>query len=134
MIIEEAGHDPVSRRVYLLLFFLVFTCRGSLDAQDLSGIVVHAYVSQGFLFTSDNNYVSMKSSDGSAQWTDAAVNLSDLISDKLRVGIQLHMYQLGEFGGSNVFVDWASGDYKVNDHFGFRAGRRKHGQYLRHHD
>jgi hypothetical protein len=35
------------------------------------------------------------------------------------------MYQLGEFGGSNVQVDWASGDYKVNDHFGIRAGKVK---------
>ena len=122
---QGRGGPSVSRSMYLFLFLLVCTCRGSLYAQDLSGIVVHAYVSQGFLFSSNNNYLSMKSSDGSPQWTDAAVNLSDLISDNLRVGIQLHMYQLGEFGGSNVFVDWASGDYKVNDHFGFRAGKVK---------
>jgi hypothetical protein len=69
--------------------------------------------------------LSMKSSEGSPQWTDAAVNISDSLSDNLRVGIQLHMYQLGQFGGSNVFVDWAQGDYKVNDHFGIRAGKVK---------
>ena len=67
----------------------------------------------------------MKSADGSPQWTDAAVNISDSVSNKLRVGIQLHMYQLGEFGGSNVQVDWALGDYRVNDHFGIRAGKVK---------
>jgi hypothetical protein len=96
-----------------------------LYGQDLSGIVVHAYVSQGFLFTSNNNYLSMKSSEGSPQWTDAAVNISDSVADNLRVGMQLHMYQLGEFGGSNVIVDWASGEYRVNDHFGIRAGKVK---------
>jgi hypothetical protein len=87
--------------------------------------VVHAYVSQGFLFSSSNNYLSMKSSEGSPQWTDAAVNVSDSLADNLRVGLQLHTYQLGEFGGSNIQVDWASGDYRVNDHFGIRAGKVK---------
>jgi len=111
------------RRMRLVL--LVCTCTGSIYAQDLSGIVVHGFVSQGFLFSSSNNYLSMKSSDGSPQWTDGAVNLSDSLTDNLRIGIQLHMYQLGEFGGSNVMVDWASGDYRVNDHFGIRAGKVK---------
>lgn len=110
---------------HMLLLLSVCACTGTLFAQDLSGIVVHGYVSQGFLFSSSNNYLSMKSSDGSPQWTDGAVNISDSLSDNLRVGIQLHMYQLGEFGGSNIQVDWASGDYRVNDHFGIRAGKVK---------
>jgi len=111
--------------IFLLILICICTCKGSLYAQDSSAIVVHAYVSQGFLYSSTNNYLSMKSSDGSPQWTDAAVNISDSLSDNLRVGMQLHMYQLGEFGGSNVQVDWASGDYRVNDHFGIRAGKVK---------
>jgi hypothetical protein len=122
---QGRGSRSGSRGMHLLLFLLVCTCRGRLHAQDLSGIVVHAYVSQGFLYSSSNNYLSMKSSDGSPQWTDAAVNISDPISDNLRVGMQLHWYQLGEFGGSSVQVDWASGDYKVNDCFGIRAGKVK---------
>jgi hypothetical protein len=122
---QGRGGGAASRRMYLFLFLVVYTCRGSLYAQDLSGIVVHGYVSQGFLLSSSNNYLTMKSSDGSLQWTDAAVNISDSVADNLRVGIQLHMYQLGELGGSNVQVDWASGDYRVNDHFGIRAGKVK---------
>jgi hypothetical protein len=122
---QVARRSSVSKCVCLVLLLLVCARSGTLHAQDLSGIVVHAYVSQGFLFTSSNNYLSMKSSDGSPQWTDAAVNISDSVTDNLRVGVQLHMYQLGEFGGSNVFVDWASGDYRVNDHFGIRAGKVK---------
>jgi hypothetical protein len=122
---DDSRRRGLSRCRCLFLFLLVCTCTGSVYAQDLAGIVVHGYVSQGFLFTSSNNYLSMKSSDGSAQWTDGAVNISDPLSDNLRVGIQLHMYQLGEFGGSNVQVDWASGDYRVNDHFGIRAGKVK---------
>src|ERR1700733_3331374 len=109
----------------MLLFFFLCSCTTSFSAQDLAGIVAHVFGSQGFLFSSNTNYLSMKSSDGSPQWTDGAVNISDSLPDNLRVGIQLHMYQLGEFGGSNVQVDWASGDYRVDDHFGIRAGKVK---------
>src|ERR1700691_4789385 len=111
----------------MLLFVLVCTCASSfyvqdLRAQDLAGIEVHGFVPQGFLFSSNNNYLTMQSSSGSLQWTDGAVSVSDSLTDKLRVGIQLHMYQLGQLGGPNVHVDWVSGDYRVNDHLGFRAG------------
>ena len=113
----------MARRMPLL--FLICICASSLYAQDLAGIEIHGFVTQGFLFSSNNNYLTMKSSDGSVQWTDGAVSVSDSLTDKLRVGIQLHMYQLGDLGGSNVQVDWASGDYRANDYFGFRAGKVK---------
>jgi hypothetical protein len=111
------------RRLPLFLLVCVFTV--SLHAQDLAGVEIHGFVTQGFLFSSHNNYLTMQSSSGSLQWTDGAVSISDSLSDNLRVGIQLHMYQLGQLGGSNIQVDWASADYKVNDHFGFRAGKVK---------
>ena len=109
----------------IALLVLAGSCAANLSAQDLSGIAIHGYVTQGFLFSSNNNYLTMKSSEGSAQWTDGAVSISDSVTDKLRVGIQLHMYQLGDLGGSNIQVDWASGDYRFNDYFGIRAGKVK---------
>jgi len=109
----------------LPLFLLVCICTGNLYAQNLADIEIHGFVTQGFLFTSHNNYLTMQSSAGSLAWTDGAVSFTDSLTDNLRVGIQLHMYQLGELGGPNVQVDWASGDYRVNDHFGIRAGKVK---------
>src|SRR6202162_1397697 len=111
------------RRLSLFLLACIYTA--SLYAQDFSGIQFHGFVTQGFLFSSNNNYLTMQSSAGSLQWTDGAVSVTDSLSDSLRVGIQLHMYQLGQLGGPNVQVEWASGDYKVNDHLGFRAGKVK---------
>jgi hypothetical protein len=113
----------LSRRMHMLLF--VFTCTGCLYAQDLAGIEIHGFATQGFLFSAHNNYLSMQSSSGSLQWTDGAVSVTDSLTDNLRVGIQLHMYQLGQLGGPNIQVDWASGDYRVNDYLGFRAGKVK---------
>ncbi len=111
------------RRMLLLIFLC--SCALSLHAQDLAGIEIHGFATQGFLYSSHNNYLSMQSSSGSLQWTDGAVSFTDLLTDNLRVGIQLHMYQLGELGGPNIQVDWASGGYKVNDRLGFRAGKVK---------
>jgi hypothetical protein len=109
----------------MALFLLVCFSTRTLYAQDLSGIQIHGFATQGFLFSSHNNYLSMQSSSGSLQWTDGAVSFTDSLTNNLRVGIQLHMYQLGQLGGPNVQVDWASGDYKVNDYLGFRAGKVK---------
>jgi hypothetical protein len=109
----------------MALFLLACICTMSLRAQDFSDIHVHGFVTQGFVFSSDNNYLTMHTSAGSLQWTDGAVSIADSISDDLRVGIQLHMYQLGQLGGPNIQVDWASGDYKINDYLGFRAGKVK---------
>jgi hypothetical protein len=108
-----------------LVGFLLCLCASAIFAQDLSNIQIHGFATQGFLYSSSNNYLSTNSSSGSFAWTDGAVSISDQLSDKLRVGIQMHMYQLGDFGGPNPQVDWATGDYKVNEHFGFRAGKYK---------
>jgi hypothetical protein len=111
------------RRTLPLLLACLFS--SGLQAQDLAGIEIHGFATQGFLYSSHNNYLTMNSSSGSLQWTDGALSASDSVTDSLRVGIQLHMYQLGQLGGPNVQVDWASGDYRVNDHLGFRAGKVK---------
>ena len=111
------------RRMQLLLFFCLLA--GGAHAQDLAGIEIHGFATQGFLFSSNNNYLTMQSSTGSLQWTDGAVSITDSLTEKLRVGIQLHMYQLGQLGGPNLEVDWVSGDYRVNDYFGVRAGKVK---------
>ena len=100
-------------------------CGGLAVGQDLESVQIHGFATQGFLFSSNNNFATMKSSSGSLQWTEGGVSLSDSISEKLRVGIQLHMYQMGQIGGPNILVDWASGDYHVNDKLGFRAGKVK---------
>lgn len=104
----------------------VFLCAVGLCAQDSieQRVQIHGFVTQGFMFSNQNNYLDAKTNDGTAQWTDGAVTLSSSVTDKLRIGIQLHMYQLGAIGG-HPDVDWASGDYQVNDHIGFRAGKIK---------
>jgi len=108
-----------------LIGLLLCLSASAMFAQDLSNIQIHGFATQGFLYSSSNNYLSTNSSSGSLAWTDGVVSVSDPVSDKLRVGIQMRMYQLGEFGGSGLQVDWASGDYRVNDKVRFSAGKVK---------
>ena len=108
-----------------VLLFMICRCAVRLVAQKLENLQIHGFATQGFLFSSNNNCLTMKSSSGSLQWTEGAISVADQVTDKLRVGIQLHMRQMGDFGGPNVVVDWASGDFKFNDKLGFRAGKIK---------
>ena len=107
----------------LLLLLSVLTVR--MAGQSLDDLQIHGFATQGFLFSSNNNYLTMRSSAGSLQWTEGALSINDPLSDRLRIGMQLHMFQMGQIGGPDVRIDWASGDYRFGDSLGFRGGKVK---------
>ncbi|MBZ5577044.1 MAG: OprO/OprP family phosphate-selective porin [Acidobacteriia bacterium] len=112
-------------RLYgLALLFLVPGIALGLDVGDLD-LQIHGTVAQGGLLSSHNNYLTAKTSDGSTQWTEAALNAATSVSDNLRIGLQLHTYRLGELGKLKLDVDWAYGDYRIREWFGIRAGKVK---------
>lgn len=41
------------------------------------------------------------------------------------MGMQLFAFDRGNYGRDKVTIDWAYGDYRVNDWLGFRAGKVK---------
>src|ERR1035441_7660579 len=55
--------------------------------EDLN-IQIHGYATQGFLYTTQNNILTTKSSDGSPAWTEAVLNVSAQPIPKLRIGVQ----------------------------------------------
>jgi hypothetical protein len=113
----------MTRRMLLLALLSLGSVR--LAAQNLEDLQIHGFATQGFLYSSHNNYLTMSSSSGSLQWTEGAISLNDPLSDNLRVGMQLHMYQMGQIGGPNVVIDWASGDYNFSERLGLRGGKVK---------
>ncbi len=88
-------------------------------------VQVHASLQQGFDFTSDNNFLTMNTSKGSAEMTDAAVNLVSGLTAKLRVGGQFYVRNIGDLGNGRLQVDWAFADYRFASAFGVRAGKIK---------
>lgn len=61
-------------------------------------VQVHSFASQGFAYSNDNNYLTMKTSQGSFAFTDFGFNASTQITDKLRVGAQVYGRNVGEIG------------------------------------
>lgn len=98
----------------------------SASAQSLEdlNLQIHGYATQGFLYTTQNNILTTNSSAGSPAWSEAVVNVGTQPTDKLRVGVQARYFLLGNLGNA-ITLDWAAGDYKVNDRFGVRFGKVK---------
>jgi hypothetical protein len=96
----------------------------SAQSMDDLNLQVHGYATQGFLYTNYNNWDTTGSSDGSAAWTEAVVNISAQPESRLRIGIQARYFLLGNYGNA-ITMDWAQGDFKLNEYFGVRAGKVK---------
>lgn len=96
-----------------------------LGAQTLGGVTFHGFVSQGYLNSTDNNWLSARTSEGSFAFTEAALNFNVEPVSRLRIGAQFYARDLGAQGNNNLVLDWAVGDYRFNDWLGFRAGKVK---------
>jgi hypothetical protein len=107
----------------IILLFGFALAAGAQSLEDLN-IQIHGYVTQAMVGTTANNWNTMETSSVSAAWTEAVVNVTSQPMPKLRVGAQGRYYQLGNYGNT-VTLDWASGDYKVNERFGIRVGKVK---------
>ena len=88
-------------------------------------VQVHGFFSQGFIYTSDNNWLSMNTSQGSGAMTDMGLNLSSQLTEKLRVGAQVYDHNLGQLGQWHPSLDWAVVDYRFTNWLGVRGGKVK---------
>ncbi len=84
----------------------------------------HGFASQGFLVSVHNNYLA-RSTHGSFEMTEVALNLTSQPLDDLRIGIQLFSRELGDIGNYTIRLDWFYVDYRFADWFGVRLGRTK---------
>jgi len=108
-------------RFLLVLGLLLFTV-AQVGAQD--DLMIHGLVSQGYLLSSDNNFLTY-SENGSTEFTETVVNFQKQLDDKLRVGLQFLSRDLGKAGNNETKIDWAYGDYALNDRCGLRIGAVK---------
>lgn len=114
----------------VLRWILVCLCVGeTAGAQEFrlwnQSVQVHGFASQGFVYTSNNNWLTMNTVDGSGAMTDMGLNLSSQLNDKLRVGAQVYDRSLGQLGQWHPSLDWAVADYRFTNWFGIRGGKVK---------
>jgi hypothetical protein len=110
----------------LIAFGILAAAVSQAPAQSIDdlNLQIHGYATQGFLYTTKNNIFTTGSSDGSAAWTDAVVNISAQPTSTLHIAVQARYYLLGNYG-NKIAIDWAAIDYKLNNRFGIRAGKVK---------
>ncbi|HEY4185986.1 MAG TPA: hypothetical protein VGP07_13010 [Polyangia bacterium] len=106
---EAVGADPV---------------KPSETALGLPPLQIHAFGSQGAIKSTKNNYL-VNSKRGSVEFTEAGINFTQILTDRLRWGTQLFVRQLGKDGDYRARVDWFYLDYRFADWLGLRAGRTK---------
>jgi hypothetical protein len=119
----------VSRKhswLFVMLVVLLWLPAFNVSAQGIGeDLYIGGFVSQGYLNTSENDYLVPRSVNGTAEFTDAAIFFSANPMDRLRIGVQFIARNFGSSGNGQVRVDWAYGDYRLWDELGFRAGRVK---------
>ncbi|HKO53723.1 MAG TPA: hypothetical protein VJV79_38705 [Polyangiaceae bacterium] len=90
-----------------------------------SPIETHAFVSQGFIKSTSNDYLADDSTRGSFEFTEVGINFSKRLTERMRVGMQLFTHDLGPYGNYRTRFDWFYLDYRFWDWLGVRAGRTK---------
>jgi hypothetical protein len=117
------------RRTFFLLSLCLCTARLSLQAQEFKlfdrQIQIHGFASQAFVYTGQNNWLTMHSRQGSGAFTDFGANVSMQVTDKLRIGAQIYDRNIGNLGEWHPSVDWAVADYRFKPWLGIRGGKVK---------
>ena len=101
----------------------------ALQAEDFKlldrDVEVHGFVSQGFVYTNTNNWLTMNSNRGSGAFTDFGLNATASVTDRIRVGAQFYDRNLGQLGQYHPSLDWAIVDYRWKTWLGIRGGKVK---------
>lgn len=112
-------------RQFSLFIFICILVPWSALAFDLGETVqLHGFVSQGYMHSSNNNFLT-PSRSGSHEFTDLALNANWSILGDLRLGGQLFYRNLGDYSEDKVVVDWALIDYQPFEWGGIRLGKIK---------
>jgi hypothetical protein len=83
----------------------------------------HGFASQGFLLSSDYNYLANDTKNGSFQFSEVGLNVSMNPFPHTRIAVQGFDFDVGNVGQYDPFLDYALIEYTVNDALGIRAGR-----------
>jgi hypothetical protein len=83
----------------------------------------HGFVSQGFLYSGDYDYLADDTKNGSFQFTEAGLNVAMNPFPRTRIAVQGFDFDVGNVGQYDPFLDYALIEYTFNDDLGVRAGR-----------
>ena len=88
-------------------------------------VQIHGFGTQSFIYTNDNNWLTMDTSAGSFKFTDVGLNLSTQFGSKVRVAAQGYDRELGQLGKWHPQFDFYMVDARPKPWLGFRGGKVK---------
>jgi opacity protein-like surface antigen len=119
----------------MLMMALMLCCSGWATADEgaidqavvdaAKSVRVNGFISQGYLHSDKNNFLATTKKKGSSEFNEVGLTITANVTPKLRIGTQFLSRDLGPVGNNEVRLDWAFGDYHVNDYFGVRIGKVK---------
>lgn len=86
---------------------------------------IHGLASQGFVYTTRDNWLTFHSSAGDLDFNEFIVNGRLKLSDNWQIGAQVISRDFGYMVNQRVELDWAFLEYDMRDWLGFRLGRFK---------
>lgn len=105
------------------------TSIGASAADMNNNLQVHGFASQGFVYTSDNNFFGESSDQGSFDFSELGVNASLNPFPNLQFSAQLLSRRAGEGNDGDIRLDYGFADYSFisneSDRWGVRLGRLK---------
>ncbi|MBA4367425.1 MAG: hypothetical protein C0403_07275 [Desulfobacterium sp.] len=117
----------IMKKFFLVMIIVLFGLANQVQAMefdDLGGIEVHGFISQGYLLSDENNFFA-DTEKGTTQFNEMGINFSSDVTEKLRLGVQFFARDMGTIGNNDVVLDWAIADYRWRDWLGVRAGNMK---------
>jgi hypothetical protein len=101
-----------------------------LQAQDFEvfdrKVQVHGFVSQGYVYTSGNNWLTMTTTgSGSPALTEMGLNVSTALTEKLHFSAQVYDHDIGWLGQYHPALDFATFDFRPKRWLSFRGGKVK---------
>jgi hypothetical protein len=119
------NRNKVGLTVLLGVLFGLRFWAATAEATSVANVDVHGFISQGFLYSDEYNYLAHNSTDGTFEFNEIGINFNKNVTDRMRLGIQFFSRDLGDISNNKVTLDWAYGDYRWRDWLGIRAGKIK---------
>ena len=103
---------------------------GVTNAQEQSfieaiNLEAHGFVSFGYLRTWENNVYDSDTIDGTTEFYEAALNAIARPWERVRLGAQLFVRDLGHYDNGRVELDWAYADFQLHPLCDVQLGRVK---------
>ncbi len=112
------------KKLFVSIIIIAVYIANLSDSFAQNEIDIHGFASTGYMKSDHNNYL-VPSEEGSFELNEFAIHFSTTITDKIRIGMQLFSYDLGDTGNNTVKLDWAFLDYQWREVLGIRLGKIK---------